>query len=322
MSFTIYNSTQPITPAHNKLYFLDLDGTMITSRSGKRWAADSIDWNYLGPIDDVLLRLHSEGYILAVISNQSEWSNPSIQAKVESVYGSLSTLIGWSPWFLVATATRKEKDSVYRKPGIGLFNKLREQLTLNGVTALTDIVMCGDAVGPEDPYPPYRWSTSDKEFADAIGASFVRACDLFGHLTVPAHITPQTHRLLLLVGNPGSGKTSCGRLLASNGFTHIEQDEVGTKAKVKRAVIAALDAGQSVVVDATHGSAVNREPYITLCKERGITCEMLWCIRDGRPFNQLREKPVPEVAYAVYSKHFVAPREVPSELGIPVTELY
>jgi hypothetical protein len=41
----------------------------------------------------------------------------------------------------------------------------------------------------------------------------------------------------------------------------------------------------------------------------------MWHVRDGRPFNALREKPVPEVAYAMYSKHFVDPRQG----DVPVT---
>jgi bifunctional polynucleotide phosphatase/kinase len=165
--------------------------------------------------------------------------------------------------------------------------------------------MCGDAVGPADPFPPYRWADSDAAFATAIGAEFVRPCELFHPCEPPRALKIQ--ELVILMGNPGSGKSSTGRLLASAGYVHIEQDVVGTKAAVKKAVLAGLATGASVVVDATHGSATNREPYLTLAAERGVFARILWHIRDGRPFNALRPKPVPEVAYAVYSKHFTVP---------------
>jgi hypothetical protein len=85
---------------------------------------------------------------------------------------------------------------------------------------------------------------------------------------------------------------------------HIEQDAFSSKSAVLKAVKAALAAGSSVVVDATHGSAKNREPYIAL-----TPCRILWHVRDGRPFNALRPAPVPEVAYAIYAKYFVRPAE-------------
>ena len=82
---------------------------------------------------------------------------------------------------------------------------------------------------------------------------------------------------------------------------------IGTKGAVAKAARAALVAKKSVVVDATHGSLTNREPLSKLAEDANVPYRILWHIRDGRAFNALREKPVPEVAYAVYSKHFVEP---------------
>jgi predicted kinase len=110
------------------------------------------------------------------------------------------------------------------------------------------------------------------------------------------------------MGNPGSGKSTTGRYIAARGYVHIEQDVAGSKTAVKKAAEAALARGQSVVLDATHGSEANRSIYEELAAELKIPFQILWHIRDGRPFNALREKPVPEVAYAIYSKYFVAPK--------------
>ncbi len=197
----------------------------------------------------------------------------------------------------------KEKDIVYRKPGRGLYDVLLQRLGVS-VADVSDLIMCGDAVGASDPYPPYRWADSDAGFAAAIGARFVRPCDIFP--TTPVLPTAD-QELVLLVGNPGSGKSSAGRALAAAGYAHIEQDTLKNKSETLKVVKAALTAGKSAVADATHGSEDSRAPYINLAKELCIPYRILWFVRDGRPFNALRSKPVPEIAYAVYSKHFVAP---------------
>jgi len=299
MTYMIIPTTVPCTNK-SKLYLIDIDGTLVTSASGRRWAADENDWIFLGPAPATLNKLHTEGWIVALITNQSDWKKePGPEAKITSILAALQEVNGWAPWCLVATATRKERDTLYRKPGRGLYDLLVKELP-----ALTEVRMCGDAVGPGDPYPPYRWASSDADFAAAIDATFVRPCDLFPPGPAILLLPAKTQELILLMGNPGSGKSTFGRDLEIKGYIHVEQDNMASKAATKKAVIAALATGHSVVVDATHGSATNREPYLSL----GVPVRVAWCIRDGRPFNALREKPVPEVAYAVYSKHFVRPK--------------
>jgi len=299
MSYELIPSTAAATAAtKTKLFLIDIDGTLVTSASGRRWASSATDWIFLGPVATKLDELHRDGWIIALITNQSDWKvSPDPAAKITSILAALQTANGWAPWTLVATATRKEKDTLYRKPGRGLYDLLLKTLNISP----SEIRMCGDAVGPTDPYPPYRWADSDAAFATAIGATFVRPLELFSAATA---VTPSaTQELILLMGNPGSGKSSAARKLVESGYIHIEQDTMKSKAATKAAVCSALKMGSSVVVDATHGSAANREPYIAL----GVPVRILWFIRDGRPFNALREKPVPEVAYAVYSKHYVPP---------------
>jgi len=165
-----------------------------------------------------------------------------------------------------------------------------------------NVKMCGDAIGPDHPYPPFRWASSDFEFAKAIGAEFVEP-PVYDAITATLGVPDK--RIVLLVGNPGSGKSSFAREIAKQypHVKHIEQDVLKTPAAVRKTVVAELTAGNSVIVDATHASAKSREPYTQL----GHPVTVVWFVRDGRPWNALREKPVPEVAYAVYSKHFEEP---------------
>lgn len=303
MSYHIFPSSQPATGS--KLALFDVDGTLVLSKAGRRWAANADDWVFAGEVPAVLKRYHEDGYVVAFVSNQSEWQlGDTLRTKFQSILDALTAANGWAPWCLIATAKIKERDVVYRKPARGLYDLLLLKLPFMPTT----VEMCGDAVGAGDPFPPFRWSDSDHGFAAAIGAVFKRPTDVFGtRLPVIAPEKPQ--ELIILVGNPGSNKSSTARLLAAAGYEHIEQDVVGTKAAVGKAVRIALAAKKSVVVDATHGSLANREPLIKLAANAKVPYRILWHIRDGRAFNALREKPVPEVAYAVYSKHFVAPTE-------------
>jgi predicted kinase len=111
------------------------------------------------------------------------------------------------------------------------------------------------------------------------------------------------------MGNPGSGKSTTARAFKAAGYTHIEQDTLKNKAETLKCVKAAIGSsdGASIVVDATHGSAENRRPYVELAVKQGIPLRIVWHLRDGRNFNKLRPKPVPDIAYAIYTKHFVAP---------------
>ena len=308
--YHIFPSTQPTQPQPTqptpKLYLFDVDGTIVVSKSGRRWAATATDWVFrVSP--HMFQELADDGWTVALISNQSTWkTSPDAKQKLESILTALQETNGWSPWCLVATASRKEKDTLYRKPGTALFDLLLEQTGLHAtdikVKVKVKVKMCGDAIGPDHPHPPFRWASSDFEFANAIGAEFVE----------PATVSPPVidaslsiQKILLLVGNPGSGKSSFAREMVKQfpQFRHVEQDVLTTPARVRKAVVAELTAGHSVIVDATHASAKSKEPYTQL----GYPVTIVWFVRDGRPWNALREKPVPEVAYAVYSKHFEEP---------------
>ena len=280
----------------DRLYLFDVDGTLVTSKSGRLWAQDEKDWIFLGDIPGTLDRLHKEGWTVALVSNQGTWSASSDASnKFTSILEALYEANGWTPWCLVAI---DKKDKVYRKPGRGLYD-----LLLKEIGAVKEVRMCGDAVGVRDPYAPYQWSDVDSGFAKAIGASFVRPVDLFGHSEPVKPAAGQ--ELVLLMGNPGSGKSTTATALAAKGYVHVEQDLLKTKEASLKAARAALKTGKSVVIDATHSSETNRQPYQSL----GVPVRILWHIRDGRPFNKGRAKPVPAVAYAIYTKYFVEPKD-------------
>ena len=267
--------------------------------------------------------LHKEGWTVALISNQSEWkTKPAIEKKVTSILTALGKANGWTPWALLSITDRKDRE--FRKPGRGLYDVLKAEIKV----PITETVMVGDAVGPDASYPPYQWSDADRGFAAAIGATFQNPMEAFGTSPGVPHRDGK-QELVILMGPPGSGKSRTGSTFKAAGYVHVEQDLLANKAATLKAVVAALKAGKSVVVDATHGSEENRAPYKAAAAAAKIPYRILWHIRDGQPFNKLRPKKdsgaavtlaegehyqVPAVAYGVYTKYFVEPTDDSVEL--------
>jgi bifunctional polynucleotide phosphatase/kinase len=314
MSYKIYPSTQPSfgTGTPVRLALFDMDGTLITSKSGRRWASDGDDWIFQGPVPAVLQRYATEGWTVAIITNQSKWTGAAgkeAQAKVNTVLDTLFAANAWAPWCLVATGAPSEV--LYRKPARGLYDVLMSNL---GVVRAADVFYCGDAAGADGERLEYRWADSDRMFAFEIGARFLTPDAVFGLSPAAPATTPE---IALLVGNMGSGKSTTARALA--GYVHCEQDKLKTPAAMKKAVRAALAAGKSVVVDATHATAESRAPYLGIGLELKIPVRILWHIRDGRLYNEVRtEGHVPAVAFAMYSKRFEDPRLD----GVPVETIF
>jgi hypothetical protein len=80
--------------------------------------------------------------------------------------------------------------------------------------------------------------------------------------------------LTLFVGPPAIGKTTHYTThYAPHGYTHINQDTLGTRLKCIAAVEAALKEGKSVVVDNTNRDKATRRHYVELARRVGKESE-------------------------------------------------
>lgn len=85
-------------------------------------------------------------------------------------------------------------------------------------------------------------------------------------------LTPGGKDIILMVGPPGSGKTSFYHTyLKHKGYEWINQDALATKAKVQSAVTVALAAGKPCCVDKTNPSSDDRRWFIAAAKKAGAT---------------------------------------------------
>lgn len=120
--------------------------------------------------------------------------------------------------------------------------------------------------------------------------------------------------LLVMVGQQGSGKTTWACQVAQKyGYIHIASEEVPDALVIKdkkkrlRVIRELLSSGESVIVDATHPSKQSRLELIEIARSYGVPSRIAWLSRPGRPYNELRSRPVPEVALRTYTKNFEGP---------------
>uniref|UniRef100_A0A6C0BDY5 Uncharacterized protein n=1 Tax=viral metagenome TaxID=1070528 RepID=A0A6C0BDY5_9ZZZZ len=315
----------------SKVIGFDLDGTLISYKDGldpARYPSDPNNWQFLGEIKQKILELNRE-YTIFIITNQFNFTVEKLKM-IENVYRCLDSI----PHILIAHL----KNS-YRKPSPSFISVISNIIKSNGKEFdHINSYYCGDAVGSDDPFPPYRWKSTDYDFSIAIGFNFIRPLDLFPAFSFNPRqeITdPSTniksfvnkYQLIIMMGMPGSGKSTYAKALEYYcGYCRFSQDEYGGDLeKHQQTIIQTLMSGKYVVLDATFSSFQKRIIWLRIGKELGLAMAIVWAIRDGRPFNKLRDKPVSGFAYHGkygYNKNFNDPEERPLSIEYDIIKMW
>jgi hypothetical protein len=328
----------------SKFALFDLDGTLITSKNGhnpKMLYTDKDPKNYIYLFDKdkyfkIFQMLKDCGFVVGIITNQSRinYKNCTIFQKIENILNDFQSILGWKPYVII-NITR-----IMLKPSPKSFELLKEVLRIQEVKdeeilytvldydlVVPNIFYVGDACGSDDDFIPYRFSNVDKEFVSHINetymidAKFIRAKDFFK--TQSAKIEDY-RELVLLMGNPGSGKSTTAYRFQETGYKIIIGDEIKDRKKMLAFAEFYMNQDKSLVIDALNNTNEIRESYIKLAKKYDFKVRILWHIRDGRCYNELRglyekefygksiyihDKPVPDMVYNIYSSKFEEPKE-------------
>ncbi|KAF2142341.1 uncharacterized protein K452DRAFT_227012 [Aplosporella prunicola CBS 121167] len=290
-----------------KIAIFDFDSTLITSASGKRFARDASDWKWWhASVATSLHKLHQDGYLIAIVSNQAGISLKTnskslktelkrladFKAKVTTVLTQLDLPVA------IYAATAKDE---YRKPRTGMWRQLLEDHSLSapGAVNMERSFFVGDAGGrpaSASSGAPKDFSCSDRDFAANVGikymtpeeyfleeeaSPFIRDFDPARYMkevagaatnAVPLVFTKKNPvDIVLFCGSPGAGKsTFYWRHLKPLGYERINQDTLKTRDRCLKAATDSLAEGDSIVVDNTNADPETRAHWIKLAKKHDV----------------------------------------------------
>ncbi|XP_076064471.1 polynucleotide kinase 3'-phosphatase isoform X2 [Oratosquilla oratoria] len=321
----------------DKVVGYDMDGTLITTKSGRVFAKDYDDWQLLyAEVPGKLKALLNEGYKIVIFSNQAgiargKQTAEGIKGKVNAIMKKLGVPMQ------VFISTGKGQ---YRKPALGMWHSLCEQF--NGGMHI-DIKKCtfvGDAAGRYENKKKKDHSCSDRLFAINLDMKFETPEEHFlGAKPAPFNLpdfdpksvdssTPQfdppdtevpkyKQECAVLVGYPGSGKSFfAATCLASSGYIVANRDTLGSWQKCVGIMNKALKDGENVVIDNTNPDAESRKRYIEAAEKLKIPirCFVFKCSKEqAQHNNKFRElsgsehSKVNDMIYNMYKSKYVEP---------------
>jgi DNA 3'-phosphatase len=148
----------------------DLDGTIITTKSGKTFPKDNKDWKLFDSIiPSILQSAYQEGYCLAIISNQKGNEQVKERKELEEKLDSILSILN-VPIDIICS----HLDDIYRKPRTGMWEFLYETRWKNFplISSFTkdNCFYIGDAAGrPVYGGKKKDFSDTDYKFALNLG---------------------------------------------------------------------------------------------------------------------------------------------------------
>jgi len=271
---------------------LDMDGTLIAVKSGKKFAHNANDWIILNEkVIEKVKEYHTKGYKIVIFTNQAgiekgHTKEQDIKTKIENI----TELIGVPIQALIAS-----HNDYYRKPSTGMWKYFASNLNGGKQVNIKESLYIGDAAGrAKEGTRPKDHSAGDYQFALNVGLqfktpemhyhnqketlppfefepknAFKKTGSLFkGKDVKPADIPSQSPEMVIFVGSPGSGKSSFWKNYLPN-YVHVNNDTLKTKAKCLKVAEEAMAAGKSVVIDNTNPKKETRAEYSAIAKKHG-----------------------------------------------------
>lgn len=270
-----------------KVAGFDLDGTLITPKSKRKFPRDKDDWKLAFPnIKDILAKIATK-YRICIFTNQKKISPDEFMQKLASIAEHLEVEVD----VFIA-----HEDNKYRKPRLGMIDGL-------------DIAFyVGDAAGRHGDF-----SDSDLKFALNIGCKFYTPEKLFkvpddrkGYITYPILERKKMNIpkisgnkiCIYMVGEQGSGKSYVAQRI--EGFFIISKDK--HKTQYENILIDHVSRGENVILDNTNPSSRPKIPgYSHICIHMITPPDIC---RHNRIY---RGNHIPEIAMRIYNKSFIKP---------------
>lgn len=284
----IYTTTG--VKSSSKIAGYDMDGTIITTKSGRVFPKDTFDWEILFPdIPKKLKTLHEDNYKICFFTNQSGIAKGKIKLddfknKVKAITSRLQVPIQ----VFIAIG-----DGFHRKPVPGMWQHLVDEKNDDVEVDKLQSFYVGDAAGrPEAGKKKKDHSLADRLFALNVGIPFYtpeehflkrspvdwnkpefdprepRNLPLFDP---PTTVSPKNKEVVIMVGLPGSGKSHFTKT-TMKGYEILNADTLGSVQSCLNKCELFLKSGRSCVIDNTNVDVESRKKFVTLAKKNGFKC--------------------------------------------------
>ncbi|XP_015437762.1 PREDICTED: uncharacterized protein F21D5.5 [Dufourea novaeangliae] len=272
----------------SKIAAYDMDGTLITTRSGLVFPKDYDDWQLIYPeVSGKLKKLHGSGYKIVIFTNQGSLGSGKLSAKLfKNKIKHVAQRIGVPMQIFIATGS-----SIYRKPAIGMWQKLVENNDSVSIDEDSSFYV-GDAAGRPKNWAPKKkkdHSLADRLLALNLGLKFYTPEEHFlGHKEAPyvlptfnpknlptvdisigANVTSSIQEIVLMVGCPASGKSHFVKNHLKH-YGYVNRDTLRSWQKCISVMEEHLAEKKSVVVDNTNPDPSSRKRYIEVAKKHGV----------------------------------------------------
>jgi len=285
-----------------KIAAFDMDSTLIVPNGKHKFSRNRTDWTWFSSkVPGKLQQLYgAEGFQVVLFSNQNGISKGKVSQS--DVTGKIQDLAQELKIPLVAFLS-KEADR-WRKPNVAMWEHFEANYNGGTAIDYSSSFYVGDAAGRPKGWrtkkTPKDFSVSDRKFAHNVGVRFhtpeafflgerehsswewrglnpsewlerkendpqrIKEERQWFHGSLPI-ANQKPLELVVMRGPPGSGKTAfTKRFLVDSGYRWVNQDELRSKAKCKKALEAALKLKQSVVIDRTFPDRASRREFIEL----------------------------------------------------------
>lgn len=303
----------PYNKKRTKVAAFDLDSTLITSVSGKKFSNDPLDWKWWDSTVPAKLRsIYRDGYRVVILSNQNGLSlhrepgakGPDNTKRVAPFKQKISAVLAQLdiPTSIYAATGR----DMYRKPRTGMWKELCDDYDLEDICKDASVFV-GDAGG--------RVAVPASGGKKAVSKDFSCSDRNFAHNAVIKYQTPEefflgeqpreflrdfdvssypstNHQdevddvvfekkndndIVLFCGPPGAGKsTFFWTYLKPLGYARVNQDTLKSKEKCFSAAKEHLKDGEPVAVDNTNPDPDVRGQWIDLARKAGVPIRCVW----------------------------------------------
>ena len=280
----------------DKYAIFDVDWTLIKPKDGRKFPQNVEDWMWLREsVPETIRKYHDDNYNIVFLTDQTKpWKVSMIENVIKEINVPITCLIAMN--------------KTYHKPNPSFFMDIIKTDDIDKTTSF----FVGDAAGREG-----DWSRNDIDVATKIGVKFYTPEEIFHlkHKTIEENLASTKKEVAIMVGYPGSGKSTIAKELEKQKYIRIDGDALKTGPKMIKEAEKYVDQN-SIVFDATNGTKERRQMYIDFAKKHNLDVRCLWkttSIGDAMEQNRERQKQggpkIPDIVFYTYRKKFEEPTE-------------